>query len=736
MSVLGYPTFFIFAALIICGTTLEATHGAVSSSALTPSLRRRTQQHQRQLPDHTDDPNVWGVQSGPATGDSDAGGMIYDMKHDSLVLVGTTHDADFFHSGDNPNSVDCFIATVQLPPVVDEIAEREAGNASDTNLLQPTWEFTALHRVATNNLLDRCDLVTAQQGDFRKRYFSAGTLAVRTDTNQQARAVHPFMMELNLAFFDGVNEETSVTTSNQFKVLDEPIDVGNNPLLLPINNDIILPSASTSDRQFVYLATIDRVLVTTQVDTQVRPVFRLDLGISKFLTTDNPDDPFSKVWSRIYPTSIVEMRNDGVPHVTSGLFHPVPGMPPGLSDVEIAQSLIEEEMEQLEQPHNREEEMDLHWHEYGYDAVLITGLELIQTEEEADQYLLIAGSAPGTQEAIDSANSNQTLSGHPFLNGRATHISDWDGFVAKVRADNGQTLRPPDQGTNSRPVPNTWSFKLASQPRRNDFIQSICTAKVHPILNPYIHNVAYVVGTTQGKLAGDRNGGAVIIKLDLQTMNAYWKRQIPGFNVQGLSCQVLVDVPSYGTTIEAESRDLLYVAGEVHGHMTVELADGRQVNTDGHGETDIWVAQMRASDGKINWLHQIGTSNQDRLAKNVNNPMLTEGRQEVSMGQTGSGKGALALDRHGNAIVYGTTTGSLARSKDPGDRIRDIFVLRLHRDDGSFRAILPPPNYVEESPISTSGGTSTPAPTPNAASSISRTSRGGGDSMITDLCCD
>ncbi|CAB9519520.1 expressed unknown protein [Seminavis robusta] len=718
---------------------VTATIGGDDASSSSSSLRKLLQ---RILPAHTDDPNVWGVQSGPATGHSDAGGMIYDIKRDSVILVGTTHDTQFFQD-DNASSVDCFVATVQLPSLAEEISEAAAANGnalpSDT---RPNWKFTARYRVTTTNDLDRCEFVTAIWGDdgqeFNDQYYSAGTLAVRKNDDKQAVAVHPFLMQLHLNFFDDASGATNVSTSQQYKVLEKPVNPGGDFPLTLVNNDLIIPAAMTSDRQNVYVATIHRVLVVSRPNNQAQSSFQLSLGVSKYSTTTTPDEngnPFSEQWSRTYRTSIVEARNDGVPHVTSGMFHADGGLSPQqLHDLQNEQSQIEEEINHMEEEEQeyKEEEMNLHRHEYIHDGVLISGLEAIETENEGDQYLLIAGSAPGTREAVDhGGDANHTLSSHPFLDGRAAHIGDWDGFVAKVRAENGQVMSPPDSGSSDgRPVHNTWSFKVATQPRRNDFIQSICAAKVDPVLwthdEPYIHKVAYVVGTTQGRLDGDENGGAFIIQLDLETMNLNWKKQIPGMQVHGLSCQVLVDVPSHGTTIRAESKDLLYVAGEVHGHMTVEMADGRKIVTDGHGETDIWVAQLRAGDGKINWFHQIGTSQQDRLAKNVNNPMLAEGKQAAAIGETGSAKGSLVLDRHGNAIVYGTTNGPLAMEKVSGDRWRDIFVLRLHRDDGSYRAIIPPPNYVQEDPLGSSGGTTTsaPAPAPNTGSSGSSSSSG------------
>ena len=151
------------------------------------------------------------------------------------------------------------------------------------------------------------------------------------------------------------------------------------------------------------------------------------------------------------------------------------------------------------------------------------------------------------------------------------------------------------------------------------------------------------------------------MKLDLIDWRDIWRHKLPGNNARALACQV-------------SETDLLYVAGEAEGPLDVPAENNTRRQTIHHGETDIWVAQFQP-DGLMNWIRQLGTDRSERLARNINAKNFLPG----------SGKGALILDREGRPSVYGSTNGSLGRTKKDGDTLRDIFVMHLHRDDGSMR---------------------------------------------------
>ena len=662
-------------------------------------------------------PELWGVQSGSANAHSDAGGMVYDHIRDEIILTGTTHDNQFF-ADDGAAGVDCFIATVPLPdPTTELSASQLTGTNSIVGMVAAShekglWNFGAKHRMTTTNDLDRCDLIARMNANAtggatsHAHVFVGGTLAVATNNNNVVTSVEPLLYEASI-IADGGSTESDISTSEPFKIFAaEEVPSGN---LQAKKTDLIIPAIMTAHHHQLYVATIHRLLVVTEASSNAAPSMRIALGLTKFTATDTTSTPLQEEWARIFSTSILEVKGGTTPALTSAMFHGGPGNLP--------MTLQEEEMEQEINEIENEEEMhfDFHRHEYKNDGVLISGLEVIEVDEDdTEPFLLVAGSAPGTKESMGGPEPNHTMSTHPFMDTAHTFVGDWDGYVAKVDLRTGNVLRPIDEETMNL-VQNTWSYRVQTQPKRNDFVQSICVPRFPPgtLSNVDYHpSVAYVIGTTEGIIEGDKNGGAFIQQLDLGTMNILWQKQISGMNVHGMACEVLVDVASHGTLTRAESKDLVYIAGEVHGEMTVDVLNGENedstetVTTKPHGETDIWVAQLRASDGKVKWVQQVGTDQQDRLAKNSNNPSVSRAEQESNIGETGSGKGALVIDRHGHALVYGTSNGSLIRDKIAGDRNRDIFVLRLHRDDGSYQSILELPATSAPNGESSSGSTS------------------------------
>ena len=660
---------------------------------------------------------LWGVQSGSANAHSDAGGMVYDPARDEIILTGTTHDNQFF-ADDGAAGVDCFVASVPLP---DPTTELSASQLADTNAIvgmmaasheRGLWKFGAKHRMTTTNDLDRCDLIVRMNANVtdgatsHAHTFVGGTLAVATNDNNIATSVEPLLYEASITA-EGGSAQSTIVTSEPFKVFEA--DEVSSGTVQPKKNDLIIPAIMTAHHHQLYVATIHRLLVVTEASSNASPSMRIALGLTKFTVTDTTSTPLKQEWARTFSTSILEVKGGTTPALTSAMFHGGPGNVP----MTLQEQEMEEEINEIE----NEEEMhfDMHRHEYKNDGVLISGLEVIDVDEdETEPFLLIAGSAPGTKESRVGPEANHTMSMHPFMDTAHTMVGDWDGYVAKINLRTGEVLKPVDAGTMNL-VQNTWSYRLQSQPKRNDFVQSICVPRFPPgTLSDvdYHPAVAYVIGTTEGIIEGDKNGGAFIQQLDLGTMNILWQKQISGSNVHGMACEVLVDVASHGTLTRAESKDLLYIAGEVHGEMTVDVLTGKDedstetITTKPNGETDIWVAQLRASDGKVKWVQQIGTDQQDRLAKNSNNPSVSEAQQESNIGETGSGKGALVIDRHGHALVYGTSNGSLIRDKIAGDRNRDIFVLRLHRDDGSYQSILELPATSAPNGDGSSGSTS------------------------------
>lgn len=679
----------------------------------------------KQPPDPWD--YVWGFQTGPSNASSDAGGMVYDYDTDQVIVVGTTYDRQLFTSpaenGAEGQNVDCYIATVGLPPISNELSESQAAGNPELAAMaaqkeHQQWKLSGQTHVITSSL-DRCDLVTSLasedgMGGSHKHVFVGGTIAVATtDNGKDPMAVDPLIMEADIGFYQGSDEGTNKIETGA------PLEVGvahttnSDPSSQPIKSSITIPTALTSYGHYVYLGSVKRTLSASQETlasmqssqvSQNQLVMQISLVLTKFEVMDGANASLKQtpVWTREYPTDIVENRSPtgGTP-VTSSLFYNGPGPNVSATNAQTQQSQVAQQMQQMESQQAAYEDSQLgtYRYQYRYDGVLISAIEVVDTGSSEDEaIMLVAGSAPG----LPGNNTSR----FPFMDNSQTFVGDWDGYITKVSARTGIISRPanyasPEFDNNM----NTWMYRVASQPKHNDFVQSICVPRLPPgaaFNMSYKPSAVYVVGTTQGKIEGTQNGGAFVISLALDTMNVIWHHQIPGMNVHGLTCEVHVDPATAG--IETEPNDVLYVAGEVHGDMSFEIdrpngSGTTSYRTQGHGETDIWVAQFQTFDGSMNWIRQIGTPGQDRLAKSTNNPESVSGLTSAeTIGDAGSGKGALVIDRHGNAVIFGTTQGSLAREKISG-QIRDVFVLRLHKDDGSYQSVLPAKdNAIENDP--------------------------------------
>ena len=169
-----------------------------------------------------------------------------------------------------------------------------------------------------------------------------------------------------------------------------------------------------------------------------------------------------------------------------------------------------------------------------------------------------------------------------------------------------------------------------------DMITGICDDQNDP-------DSFYVVGTSRT----DDNLSPVLTKMSLATLSSIWVKSLPPTSADdqdsakayGLACQV--------------SGDVVYAAGTVEDSAHLE-------NEESLGDEDIFVAQFEVESGALNWIRQVGSSGKDTLAHG----------------------GGLAVDSTGNAIVYGSTKGSLFREK-AGESYSDIFVVALEKSDGS-----------------------------------------------------
>jgi hypothetical protein len=163
---------------------------------------------------------------------------------------------------------------------------------------------------------------------------------------------------------------------------------------------------------------------------------------------------------------------------------------------------------------------------------------------------------------------------------------DWDGYVTKVDAENGNI----DDLANNYPS----SLRIDSQPGLDDFVYGICASE----------DEIFIVGSTRGVLEGDSgfdSGGAFVMKVALDTLDILWKKQIRGTGDNAH----LVAATKCGVRAET-----LYVAGEVPAGVLMEQDDARTKASDNQ---DVLAIAMDASNLEIIWVRQIDSRREDYL---------------------------------------------------------------------------------------------------------------------------
>ena len=240
--------------------------------------------------------------------------------------------------------------------------------------------------------------------------------------------------------------------------------------------------------------------------------------------------------------------------------------------------------------------------------------------------------------------------------------NDFDGFVTEINPASG--------------VLTSKSYRIQSQPGREDRVYAACKQEGG-------ETSFYVVGVTTGNLVDnvERNPSeqAFIMKLQIVDSRGFsmeWVRQVGAeaaggsAGVQGLACAVTSD-----------GNDV-YMVGRVDANASLSGPDYQSA-----GGTDVFVVQLETEQGNVNYLRQFGSTKDDYVSDVV-------------------------TDSSGNALIYGTTNGSLYRSNDGGEQ--DIFLLSFSRTDGTFEAPITD-TTVDDGPGTGATPTGPATDTPNAS---------------------
>lgn len=277
--------------------------------------------------------------------------------------------------------------------------------------------------------------------------------------------------------------------------------------------------------------------------------------------------------------------------------------------------------------------------------------------------LIVAGSTRGLGEGYGDAAGD-----------------DEDGFITVIDPLTGELVAN-GQKTNER-----------IGTAEDDIIGGICDDKNDK-------NAFYVVGATKGQMDGTTASTseetipqgslkAFVMKVQLDTLEAIWTVQWGAVDqtsdeltfALGLQCLVVDNV--------------VYVAGTVD--KGASIAEGLS-HAASRGGDDIWVAQLAGDSGSVNWIHQLGTEGDEYLARG----------------------GGLGLDEESNLIVYGDTSGSFYRVRDPSETTNDIFLFTMNQVDGSYPDIgaAQSPVAAPTGPTPTEDAPSQPMPTPGSSDS-------------------
>ncbi|KAL3930863.1 MAG: hypothetical protein SGBAC_011578 [Bacillariaceae sp.] len=219
---------------------------------------------------------------------------------------------------------------------------------------------------------------------------------------------------------------------------------------------------------------------------------------------------------------------------------------------------------------------------------LVSGMAISQLRNK----LVIVGSASGSGPGIGAG---------------AVSDGDWDGFLTVLDMDKGD-LKTGDWNLTYNALHST---RIRTQKNIDDVVFNVCVSG----------DKAYVVGTTQGRFVGDINGGAFILKYDIDTLSVLWVKQIAGRGVEAMHCAIL--------------DEQLYVGGSVPPGI---LLDNRK--SEASKEThDIFVAKLSATSGDVEFLRQIDSLRDDELIGMAINPsnqhvLLSANARDFATGKT------------------------------------------------------------------------------------------------------
>jgi serine/threonine protein kinase len=278
--------------------------------------------------------------------------------------------------------------------------------------------------------------------------------------------------------------------------------------------------------------------------------------------------------------------------------------------------------------------------EEGYEGDVMVSHVVYAPDTRYGEFVLVAGSTKGASGPLLGTDVNRPVRGGS---------SDWDGFITKLDAQTGERYMPLSG--------HDASYRIKSTGNENDWVTDICFQQP---------DIAFIVGSTTGKIASnhlDEDGGAFVIKMDIDTMEIIWQMQFEGLGVLGTSCTIAEVEPA----VTSSQKNLLYVGGVLPpSHPGFDM-DGNKKNSAGNAQfsrtsEDAFVIAIDVdnNNGQIEWIREIQYEQEF-------NPSGLQRHESIA---------SLSLDsKNHHVIAYGN-------SYDPLEEVNDLFAVALDGQSG------------------------------------------------------
>eukprot|EP00531_Pseudo-nitzschia_arenysensis_P009071 CAMPEP_0116153894 /NCGR_PEP_ID=MMETSP0329-20121206/21488_1 /TAXON_ID=697910 /ORGANISM="Pseudo-nitzschia arenysensis, Strain B593" /LENGTH=1785 /DNA_ID=CAMNT_0003650833 /DNA_START=191 /DNA_END=5549 /DNA_ORIENTATION=- len=233
--------------------------------------------------------------------------------------------------------------------------------------------------------------------------------------------------------------------------------------------------------------------------------------------------------------------------------------------------------------------------------------------------------------------------------------NDEDGFVTVIDPSTGEIL-----GDGAREGSDEDDIEGSDE---DDIVTGLCD-------DPNDPDHFFIVGATEGQM-GMQQGDVNSVNVPTETLQPFL-RQIRAdrsssdddnlWTMQWAVTSGKVSNPAYGSAIGcAVDGRYVYVAGTVENGAS--LVQGQAV-VESQGGDDVWIAKIDKATRQVQWISQLGSDGDDRLAR----------------------YGGISVDSAGNPIIYGDTNGDIYRSRGSAedDSVEDMFVMSLDKDNGKI----------------------------------------------------